>query len=152
MARFGSVITAMVTPFAADGSLDIDGAKKLARWLVDNGNDGLVIAGTAGEGPTLEMSEQAELFAAVRESVSVPMIAGVGSNNTAESLQLTEAAMAAGADGLMIEVHPAPSEAHSDGAQAISLRTLQAILADARALAALDGRMLSECAADVAPL
>ena len=53
--RFGRVITAMITPFAANGSLDLDGAVELARWLVEQGNDGLVLAGTTGESPTLSL-------------------------------------------------------------------------------------------------
>ncbi len=61
-ARFGSVLTAMVTPFAADESLDLDGAQTLARWLVDQGNDALVIAGTTGEAPTLTDDEKVELW------------------------------------------------------------------------------------------
>ena len=56
MARFGHTLTAMVTPFAADESLDLEGAQKLAKWLVANGNDGIVVAGTTGEAPTLTLS------------------------------------------------------------------------------------------------
>ena len=61
MARFGAVVTAMVTPFAADGALDLDAAVTLARWLVDNGSDGLVLAGTTGEGPVLSDAEKLDL-------------------------------------------------------------------------------------------
>ena len=67
MARFGRVITAMVTPFDSDGSLDLDGAAKLAQWLVDNGNEGLVVAGTTGESPTLTHAEQMALDAILDE-------------------------------------------------------------------------------------
>src|SRR3990170_834044 len=81
MARFGQVLTAMVTPFGADGSLNVDGARKLATHLVDNGSDGLVVAGTTGESPTLSHDEKLELFSA---------IAGEGSPNTAETIQLTK--------------------------------------------------------------
>jgi 4-hydroxy-tetrahydrodipicolinate synthase len=102
MARFGAVLTAMVTPFDAEGALDLDEAAALARWLVDGGNQGLVVAGTTGESPTLSHHEQGELFAAVRQAVSVPVIAGVGSNNTAESLDLVQRAVAAGVDGLLL--------------------------------------------------
>ena len=70
MARFGAVVTAMVTPFADDGSLDVDAAVRLARWLVDQGNDGLVLAGTTGEGPVLTDVEKAELWKAVTEAVA----------------------------------------------------------------------------------
>ena len=65
MARFGRVVTAMVTPFNADGSLNLDGARRLAKWLQDNGNDGLVVAGTTGESPVLTDDERLSLFAAV---------------------------------------------------------------------------------------
>ena len=76
MPRFGQVITAMVTPFHKDGSLNLDGAKRLARWLQDNGNDGLVIAGTTGEAPVLTDDERLSLFKAVVEAVTIPVIAG----------------------------------------------------------------------------
>jgi len=85
MARFGQVITAMVTPFDAAGRLDLDGARRLARWLQDNGNDGLVIAGTTGEAPVLTDDERLSLFAAVIEAVTIPVIAGSGTNDTAFS-------------------------------------------------------------------
>lgn len=102
MARFGAVVTAMVTPFDGDEKLDFDAAASLARWLVDGGNQGLVVAGTTGESPTLTHSEQAKLFKVVRDAVSVPVVAGVGSNSTKESLELVEAANAAGVDGVLI--------------------------------------------------
>lgn len=102
MARFGSVLTAMITPFDADGALDLDVAARLARWLVSQGNQGLVVAGTTGESPTITHEEQAQLFRTVAEAVSVPVIAGVGSNSTRESLELVEAATAAGVDGLLL--------------------------------------------------
>ena len=68
-ARFGRVLTAMVTPFAKDGSLNVDGARKLATHLVDNGSDGIVVAGTTGESPVLSHSEKIDLFTAVLEEV-----------------------------------------------------------------------------------
>ncbi len=101
MARFGTVITAMVTPFDADGSLDLDAAARLARWLVDHGNDGLLLAGTTGESPVLDDEERLELFRAVREAVDVPLLGGTTSNDTAHSVRLTEAAAATGIDGVL---------------------------------------------------
>lgn len=101
MARFGHVLTAMATPFAMDGSLDVDGAQKLAQWLVANGNDGLVIAGTTGESPTLTHDEQIELISAVVDAVDVPVIAGTGSNDTRAAIELTERATEVGADGIL---------------------------------------------------
>ena len=102
MARFGKVLTAMVTPFRNDGSLDLDAAAQLARWLADNGNDGLVVAGTTGEAPTLTHDEQIDLIAAVVSAVDVPVVAGTGSNDTAAAVELTERATEAGADGVLL--------------------------------------------------
>ena len=94
--RFGAVICAMVTPFDGDGRLDIDGAVKLARWLVENGNDGLVLTGTTGEATTMSDVEKLELWKAVRGAVGVPVIAGTGTASTAHSVELTRLAAAAG--------------------------------------------------------
>ena len=102
MARFGRVLTAMVTPFGDDGSLDLDAAAQLARWLAENGNDGLVVAGTTGEAPTLTHDEQIDLIAAVVSAVDVPVVAGTGSNDTAAAVELTERATEAGADGVLL--------------------------------------------------
>ncbi|GAA1992508.1 4-hydroxy-tetrahydrodipicolinate synthase [Catenulispora subtropica] len=103
-APFGRMITAMVTPFRADGSLDLEGARALAAHLVDAGNDGLVISGTTGESPTTSDTEQADLLAAVIAEVGdrAKVIAGVGTNNTAHTLELARRAEAAGADGLLV--------------------------------------------------
>ena len=102
MARFGSVLTAMVTPFAADGSLDLDGASALAAHLVANGSDGLVLAGSTGEGSVLTDSERIELFRTVIGSVDIPVIASTGTNDTAHSVMLTREAKAAGAAGVLV--------------------------------------------------
>jgi len=101
MPRFGSVVCAMVTPFHDDGELDLDGAVTLARWLVDHGNDGLVLTGTTGESPTLTDGEKIALWKAVKAAVSVPVVAGTGTADTAHSVKLTEAAVAAGVDGIL---------------------------------------------------
>jgi 4-hydroxy-tetrahydrodipicolinate synthase len=101
-ARFGKVLTAMVTPFAPDGSLDTAGAAAVARWLVDHGNDGLVVAGTTGEAPTLTDDEKVALWEAVRGAVDVPLLAGAGSNDTRHSVELARRAAATGVDGLLI--------------------------------------------------
>lgn len=100
--RFGSVICAMVTPFGPSGELDLDGAARLARWLTDNGNDGLVVAGTTGEGAVLSDTEKLDLFRAVRESVTVPVIASTGSASTHHTVELTKAAALAGADAVLV--------------------------------------------------
>jgi 4-hydroxy-tetrahydrodipicolinate synthase len=101
MARFGRVLTAMITPFDSDGALDLDGAAKLASWLVEQGNEGLVIAGTTGESPTLTHQEQIELVRTVCDAVSVPVIAGAGSNDTRAAIELTEQTTAAGASAIL---------------------------------------------------
>jgi len=101
MARFGRVLTAMITPFDHDGALDLDGAAKLASWLVEQGNEGLVVAGTTGESPTLTHEEQIELVRAVCQAVSVPVVAGAGSNDTRAAIELTEQATAAGASAIL---------------------------------------------------
>lgn len=100
--RFGRVVTAMVTPFADDGSLDLDAAAQLARWLVDHGSEGLVVAGTTGEGPVLTDDERTDLFRVVAEAVTVPVIAGTGTNDTRHSVELTRAATAAGVDAVLV--------------------------------------------------
>jgi len=102
MARFGRVVTAMVTPFAADGSLDLDGARRLARWLQDQGNDGLVVAGTTGEAPVLTDDERLSLFAAVVEAVTIPVIAGTGTNDTPHSIHMTREASKLGVAGVLV--------------------------------------------------
>ncbi|MEE9414003.1 MAG: 4-hydroxy-tetrahydrodipicolinate synthase [Acidimicrobiales bacterium] len=99
--RFGRVSTAMITPFSADGSLDLDGAVALAKWLIEQGNDSLVLAGTTGESATLSHDEQIELIAAVASEIDAPIIAGAGSNNTRAAVELTKRASNAGAAGIL---------------------------------------------------
>lgn len=100
--RFGSVVTAMVTPFDGEGALDLDGAAALARWLVDHGSDGLVVGGTTGEAPTLDDREKVDLWRAVAEAVTVPVIANAGSNDTRHSVAMTRSAAEAGADAVLV--------------------------------------------------
>ena len=99
--RFGAVLTAMVTPFDEEGRLDLDGAQRLARWLVEQGNDGLVVAGTTGESPVLSDAERIDLFRAVVEAVTVPVVAGAGTNDTHHSVEMTKAAEDAGAAAVL---------------------------------------------------
>jgi len=101
MARFGRVATAMVTPFDEAGALDVVAAADLARWLVAHGNDGLVLAGSTGEGSVLDDDEKVALWQAVRAAVDVPLVAGSTSNDTAHSIHLTKLATAAGVDGIL---------------------------------------------------
>ena len=102
---FGRLLTAMVTPFAQDGSLDVDGAQKLAAYLVDEQrNDALVISGTGGESPTTTDAEKETLIRAVGEAIGdrAKIVAGVGTNNTAHTIELARAAEKAGAHGLLV--------------------------------------------------
>jgi 4-hydroxy-tetrahydrodipicolinate synthase len=117
MARFGRVLTAMITPFDEQGALDLDEARRLARWLQDNSNDGLVISGTTGESPVLTDDERLSLFAAVIEAVSIPVIAGTGTNDTAHSVHLTKEATALGAAGILAvcPYYNRPSQAGIEG-------------------------------------
>jgi 4-hydroxy-tetrahydrodipicolinate synthase len=100
----GEVLTAMVTPFRADGSVDVPKFKELAAHLVDNGSDGVVVAGTTGESPTLTDDEKVELFAAARDAVGdrATVVAGTGTYDTAHSVRLTKRAHEAGVDGILV--------------------------------------------------
>lgn len=99
--RFGSVLTAMVTPFDAEGRVDIDTAVRLAKWLLERGNDGLVITGTTGESPVLTDDEKLEQWRAIAEAVDAPVIAGTGTYDTAHSIELTKAAESVGVAGIL---------------------------------------------------
>lgn len=92
----------MVTPFDASGAIDLDAAAALARHLTASGSNGLVVAGTTGEGPVLTDGEALDLFRAVADSVTVPVIAATGSNDTAHSVAFTQAAKGCGVDALLI--------------------------------------------------
>jgi 4-hydroxy-tetrahydrodipicolinate synthase len=101
MPRFGRVLTAMVTPFDAHGDLDVDAAVRLARWLVEQGNEGLVVCGTTGESPTLSIDEKLTLFEAVASAVTVPILAGTTGYNTGLDIGLTEEAGKLGIAGVL---------------------------------------------------
>ncbi|HTH80012.1 MAG TPA: dihydrodipicolinate synthase family protein, partial [Ramlibacter sp.] len=90
--HWGRVLTAMVTPFDAKGALDLDAARRLAQWLAQQGNDGLVLAATTGEASTLSDDERRDFVRAVSEAVTIPVIAGTGSNDTAHTVMLTREA------------------------------------------------------------
>ena len=102
--NFGNVLTAMVTPFNADGGIDFEITTALIEHLIDTGTDGLVVAGTTGESPTLSEEEKIALFKHVIKVVDnrIPIIAGTGNNNTADSIALTKKAEECGADGIML--------------------------------------------------
>ncbi|MBM0127773.1 4-hydroxy-tetrahydrodipicolinate synthase [Pimelobacter simplex] len=103
-APFGTMLTAMVTPFLEDGSVDLDGVQKVAKHLVDNGNDGIVVSGTTGESPTTTGAEDGETLAAVKDAVGnrAKVVAGVGTNDTRHSVELAKQAEKVGADGLLL--------------------------------------------------
>lgn len=104
MIDFGRLLTAMVTPFDKNLEVNCTQAKKLARYLVENGSDGIVVAGTTGESPTLTRDEKLELFRAVVEEVGgqATVIAGTGNYSTRDSIALTQAAEKVGVDGVML--------------------------------------------------
>lgn len=103
-APFGRVLTAMVTPFTPDGELDVDAAQRVASYLVDSGNDGLVLSGTTGESPTTSDDEKARLAAAVLDAVGdrAQVITGVGTADTTHSVHLAEQAAKAGVHGTLL--------------------------------------------------
>jgi 4-hydroxy-tetrahydrodipicolinate synthase len=106
MSNLGTIVTAMITPFDNRGEVDYREAGRLAKWLAERGNDGLVIAGSTGEGQMLTPDERVRMFAAVKEAVGddVAMIANAGSNDTRDSVQSVKAAEKAGADAILAVV------------------------------------------------
>lgn len=102
MVNWGRLITAMVTPFDEKLNVDYDMAIKLAQKLVDEGNTALVITGTTGEGPTLKLEEKLRLYDEIKRNVKVPIIAGVGTNSTYDTIVNGLKAMEKGADGLLV--------------------------------------------------
>lgn len=106
MAEIGRLLTAMVTPFDDRGEVDYEQAKRLAHALLDSGSDGVVLSGTTGESPTLTTGEKMRLFSEVKESIGDKgvVIAGTGTYNTAESIELSQEAEKQGVDGLLLVV------------------------------------------------
>lgn len=104
--EFGRLLTAMLTPFHPDGTINDDAARKMALHLVETGSDGIVVTGTTGESPTLSTEEKLHLYRLVKETVGdrAAVIAGTGNYNTAESIELTREAEAIGVDGAMLVV------------------------------------------------
>ena len=113
---FGRVGTAMVTPFDENGNIDFDKATDLVNYLLDNGTDSLIVAGTTGESPTLSSEEKVALYRHVVKVVNgrVPVVAGTGSNNTRASIELTKKAEEAGANAIML-VAPYYNKPDQDG-------------------------------------
>ena len=101
---FGSVVTAMATPFDAQGALDTQRAQELARHLADNGTTGLVVTGTTGESPTLTPDEKLDLYRAVQDAVEIPIIANTGDNETAFSIEFSQQVAKLNVDALLLVV------------------------------------------------
>ncbi|MCD2435528.1 4-hydroxy-tetrahydrodipicolinate synthase [Acidaminococcus sp. NSJ-142] len=101
---FGRLMTAMVTFFHEDGSLNADGTADFAAWLVEHGSDAILVSGTSGEAPTMTVEEKEELFTKVIAKINhkAPVIVGTGSNNTADVLKMNELAEKVGADGVLV--------------------------------------------------
>ncbi|WP_422124271.1 4-hydroxy-tetrahydrodipicolinate synthase [Planococcus sp. X10-3] len=114
--NFGRIITAMVTPFDSNGDIDFAATEQLIEHLIANGSDGLVVAGTTGESPTLTAAEKVTLFKFTADKVNgrIPVIAGTGSNDTRSSIALTKQAEEAGVDGIML-VTPYYNKPAQDG-------------------------------------
>ena len=105
MSEIGRLLTAMLTPFREDGSIDYDGAQRLARLLTENGSDGVVVFGTTGEAPTLSDEEKLDLLKAVKEALpGHTVMAGTGTNDTRHSQEMTRRAVEAGADAILAVV------------------------------------------------
>lgn len=119
MGPFGSLLTAMITPFRADGTVDFERTARLAAYLVDTGSEGLVVTGTTGESPTLTDGEMVAVYQAVLEAVGdrCHVIAGTGTNDTAHSVELSQRAADLGVHGLMA-VTPYYSRPSQDGIRA----------------------------------
>ena len=103
-APFGRLITAMVTPFKKDGSIDWDGVAKLAQHLVDTGHDGIAVNGTTGEAPTTKSSEKLEIIKVVKKVVGskIQVLSGAGDNETSYTVEQAKRSQDAGADGLLV--------------------------------------------------
>jgi 4-hydroxy-tetrahydrodipicolinate synthase len=155
-ASIGGVITAMVTPFAGDGSVDIDAARGLARHLVEHGSHGLVVAGTTGESPTLSDDEKLELLRAVIDELGgeATVICGTGTNDTRHSVELTEAATDAGADAVLVvtpyynKPNPAGLRAHFAAVAAATDRPVVLYNIPSRCVVNLEPALLAQIAAD----
>ena len=116
MKRLGRILTAMITPFAADGAVDVREAVRVAEFLIERGNDGVVVAGSTGEGNALETDEKLTLFREIKKALGDDgvVVAGTGGNNTRHSIELTKAAEQCGVDAALLTV-PAYVKPTQDG-------------------------------------
>ena len=150
----GEVLTAVVTPFDASGAVDYEGFRALAAHLVENGSDGLVVAGTTGESPTLSDDERIELIAAAVDAIGdrATVVAGTGTYSTAHSIHLTERAHEAGADGFLVvtpyynKPPPRGIVAHFDAIAAVSDRPIVVYNIPARVVINIEPETIAELA------
>ena len=150
----GEILTAVVTPFRADGAVDVDGFRRLARHLVDHGSDGLVVTGTTGESPTLSDEEREQLWAAAVDEVGdrASVVAGTGTYSTEHSVHLTERADAIGVDGFLVvtpyynKPPPRGIVAHFEAIAAVSDRPIVVYNIPARVVLNLEPETLAELA------
>lgn len=116
MKALGRLLTAMITPFDGKGAVDVDEAVRIATFLVDRGNDGLIVAGTTGESPALESEEKLALFGAIKSALGKrgTVVAGTTGNNTHHAVELTKEAEKTGVDAILAVV-PYYSKPPQDG-------------------------------------
>jgi 4-hydroxy-tetrahydrodipicolinate synthase len=146
----------MITPFDADGELDLPGCRRIARYLIENGSDGLVLAGTTGESPTLEDEEKLAILRAVREELGpeAQLIVGTGSNDTRHSVRATREATEAGADAVLVvtpyynKPNPAGIRAHFEACCAATDKPVIAYNIPARCVINIPVEDLAAMAAD----
>jgi 4-hydroxy-tetrahydrodipicolinate synthase len=156
MASIEGVITAMVTPFAEDGGVDLDAGRRVARHLVEHGSHGVVVAGTTGENPTLSDEEQVALLRAVKNEIGgdATVVAGTGTNDTRHSIRLTEAATEAGADACLVvtpyynKPNPAGLKAHFAAVAAATDRPVVLYNIPSRCVINVPPDLLAEIAAE----
>ena len=155
--RLGGILTAMVTPFDSKGDLDEDATARLIRHLLDNGSDGLVLAGSTGEGATMTDEEKVRLWEiGVAESGDAPIIAGTGTYDTRHSVELTERAHEAGVDAMLVVTpyYVRPNrrgiKAHYEAVAAATDRPIVAYNIPSRTATDMPNDLLAELAADIA--
>jgi 4-hydroxy-tetrahydrodipicolinate synthase len=155
--RLGGILTAMVTPFDSKGGLDQDAIARLIRHLLDNGSDGLVLAGSTGEGATMTDEEKVRLWEiGVAESGDAPIIAGTGTYDTRHSVELTERAHEVGVDAMLVVTpyYVRPNrrgiKAHYEAVAAATDRPIVAYNIPSRTATDMPNDLLAELAADIA--
>ena len=140
-APFGRMLTAMATAFTDDGAVDLDATAAIATYLVDHGHDGVVVSGTTGESPTTSVRETGDLLRVVKDAVGdrATVVAGVGTNATAHSIELAQQAEKLGADALLL-VTPY----YNKPGQAGVLHHFREVVADRRGAVEVDGSLVGE--------